>query len=707
MAEDLANHQGHEVVDPEDPNNLSSASSFHLSTRSDTDSTSSTSNAERRPRSRKRQNQSPSSDGTRSRSKRLKTSYSDSYRVLFNQVVEDVVYKTPSTVSTQRNESHIGIVTWSSRSKESFFQSTENSNPRDLPAIARVVDTKSESEVNAFFHFLDEANVNQHVRGDRKALLDAAMIPAACEITDECNAALEKAADALALYQEREDEKKEMEGRGNHWLLTSKLAKEIDFCLLNDLDGESKVAETVPSAVLLDLKSFLHLSSRLFMNSSNRELNWHSFAEKRQRPAIYYTAFSDFMNLVIAVTERLVQSALFLAASRLRSVDASGYHASRDVTGQDVRAALQISGMTPDAHDYWVGLARRCKLDVRDARGSIRKREVSGERLSYNEVEAILNEGRNQNGQYSRSTSSKRSRVASPGTGSSSSTSAGSTPDEEGSQPEETTEEDTPSSPALSDSKLISSSQKSLRSENRFDHDQLAYLSALDHHSSLEEEQRLWTLLDKTPLKSVNPEAVQLSKKLGPERKNPDDLVNWRDVTDYGAEWETNDSPVPPGSFAENRATWKIRRRELSQWEDLERVDETKGWDVSKSNADSDDEELSDSQSNPVGKRSVPQESATDQSDLSSRSSSDLEAESDEASDHNAEPLYESSSSASFSLEEDDEGMEIDEVSPLTRLQPVSSLQSASGDTDEDEQYSDRGSYSSADSHPVQANSDV
>lgn len=700
MAEDHRNHGDNEVADPE--------SSFHLSARSDSDSTSSPSNAEGRPRSRKRQNQSPSSDGTRSRSKRLKTSYSDSYRKLFNQVVEDVVYKAPPTVPTQRNESHIGIVTWSPRSKESFFKSIENSNARDLPAIARVVDTKSESEVNAFIQFLEEANVIQHVRGDRKALLDAAMIPAACEIPDECDAALEEAADALALYQEREDEKKEMEGRGNHWLLTPKLAKEIDRCLLNDLDGENKVAETVPSAVLLDLKTFLHLSSRFFMNSSNQELNWHSFAEKRKRPSIYYTAFSDFMNLVIAVTERLVQSALFLATSRLRSVDASGHHASRDVTRQDVRAALEILGMMPDAHDYWVGLARRCKLDVRDARGNIRKREVSGKKLSYNEVESILNEGRNQNGRYSRSTSSKRSRKASPGTGSSSPTLADSSPDEEGSQLEETTEEDTHSSPALSDSRLISSSPKSLRSENRFDHDQLAYLSALDHHSSLEEEQRLWTLLDKTPLNSINPEAVQLPQKPGPERKNPDDLVNWRGVIDYGAEWETNDSPVPTGSFAENRATWKTRRRELSQWEDIERVDEIKGWDVSDSNADSEDEELSDSQSSAVGKRSVPQESASDESGFSSRSSSDLEAESDEDSlDQHTEPLNEISSSASFSLEEDGEGMEIDEVSPPMRLQPVSSLQSASGDTDDEgEQYSDRGSCSSADSHPRHANSD-
>ncbi|KAG6991397.1 hypothetical protein G7Y79_00052g087370 [Physcia stellaris] len=628
--------------------------------------------------------------------------------MLFNQVVEDVVYKGPSTVPTQQNESRIGIVTWSPQSKESFFKSIENSNPRDLPAIARVVNTKSESEVNAFVHFLEEANVNQHVRGDRKALFDAAMIPAACEITDECDAALEEAADALALYQEREDEKKEMEGRGNHWLLTPKLAKEIDLCLLNDLDGENKVAETIPSAVLFDLKSFLHLSSRFFMNSSNQELNWRSFAEKRERPSIYYTAFSDIMNLVIAVTERLVQSALFLATSRLRSVDASGYHASRDVTRQDVRATLEILGMTPDTHAYWVGLARRCKLDVRDARGTIRKREVVGKRLSYNEVESILNERRNQNGQYSRSTSSKRSRNASPGIGSSSPISAGSTPDEEGSQLEETTEEDTPSSPALSDSKLISSSSKSLRSENRFDHDQVAYLSALDHHNSLEEEQRLWTLLDKTPLNSINPEAVQLPKKPGPERKNPDDLMNWRDIIDYGAEWETNDSPVPTGSFAENRATWKIRRRELSQWEDIERVDEIKDWDVSDSNADFEHEELSNSQSSAVRKRSVPQESASDESGFSTRSSSDLEAESDEDSlEQHAEPLNETSSSASFPLEEDGEGMEIDEVSPLTRLQPVSSLLSASGDSDDEgERYSDRGSYNSADSHPVHANRD-
>lgn len=541
---------------------VTSDSSFHAS---DPSTASYASSEERRPRSKKRKSRSPNQSTARPRSKRLKPSYSDRYRRLFNELLDDLAQVGPSTSLVNSGCTHNGIVAWSSQERQSLLKSIDKFGRNGFPPSARALGTKTHIEVCDFVRLLDEAKAKQHIHGLGRTLFDASTIPAALEISDECNTALEAAADALAMLQGKEDEKIERKTHGNHWLLTSKIAKQVDRCLNHGPDGEAKIAETIPSAVVLNLSAFLRLSSRLFMNSADHDCNWRSLIESRERPSIFFSAFSDLYNLFLTTTKRLVQATLYFAMSRLRAMDASTYRASRDVTSLDVRAALEVLSMKDTAHDYWVHVARRCRLNVVDRQGRLRKRNVSGRRMDYDNVEAILSQGRDARGHYARSQSRSGSRAESHTTDSSSQFGSSQVDSEPGS----VADDELPSSPALSDSRLTCESPTSIRAQNRFDHDQLAYISALDHRDSLQEEERLWALLDKTPPQVINVNTIKIPKNPGPERKGLEQLGNWHDDVQFSAEWETSGVRVREKEFARNRATWRKRRRPVSKWEDF------------------------------------------------------------------------------------------------------------------------------------------
>ena len=641
---DLDSH--HELIPHEQ--SLSSGSSFHAS---DLSTASSASSDERRPRSKKRRSGSPIQSTARPRSKRLRSSYSDRYRKLFNELVDGLSEAGPLVPLTNSGTTHNGIVAWSSQERQSLLKSIEKIGQHDSPLSAKALGTKTQLEVCDFVRLLDEAKAKQHIRGLRKTLLDAAMIPAALEISNECNDALEVAADALAMLQGKEDEKVERGNYGNNWLLTPKIAKQVDRCLSHGPDGEAKIAETIPSAVILNLSAFLRLSSRLFMNSAVHECNWRSLIEGRERPSIFFSAFSDLSNLFLTITKRLVQSTLYFAMSRIRAMDASGYRASPHVTSRDVRAALEVSSMKATAHGYWAHVPRRCRLDVVDRQGRVRKLKVSGRRMDYDEVEAILSQGRDMEGRYSRSQSHAGSKVLSQTTESSSQSGTS----QEDSEPGLVSDDQVPSSPALSDSKLTCESPDSIRAQNRFDHDQLAYMSALDHRDSLEEEEHLWALLDKTPPMVIDIDAIKIPKNPGPERKRLEELGNRRDDVEYSAGWETSEVHVPDDEFARNRATWRKRRRPVAKWEDLVHVDD--GDDTRDSNEDT---EASNGIGTTMSHGEVHDEdSLSDHAILSTGSNSDTESI-QAASSHEGDSIDEVSSSARFPFQDSNETMDAD-----------------------------------------------
>ena len=546
----------------------SSESSFHA-----TSSSVPSLNSQQRPsRPKKRKEPDQYLSDARARNKRSRASYSDRYRQLFNETVFDIVHGDAPAEHRPLDPGQVGIVNWVTEEKNKLFTAIERHGRHNLPAIATTIVTKADLEVNDFTHLLNDSNVNQNFHGEKSTLIDASTISAAVEISDECNHALENVADALALLQDKQAEDLEKEKYGSQWKLTPAIAKEINLLLGADPDGEATVAEGVPAAVLLNLKAFLDLSSRLFMNSANKEHDWRSFARKREHPSMLFTAFSDFAHLVHALTERLVQTAIFLASSRIRAVDASRHNPVRSVTCRDMKAAVGLLGLESNARDYWTSLARRCRLNVVDGRGRVRKRVLHGDILSYDEVEAVLAGGKTLEDQ--------RLNSSSPGHGAGKLSrpsyfplnSLPNSPVEVALESEPVSSDEIPSSPALSDSNLSSAHPKIVRRQNQFDYRQLNYASALDHRNSLKEEGRLWDLIAKPLIMNTNLPVVETPKNPGPARKDRDDLVEWRDETNYVAEWELGETSVPAEHFRRNRMTWRKRRRPMSRWEDVEEV---------------------------------------------------------------------------------------------------------------------------------------
>jgi len=497
--------------------------------------------------SRKRKSRSQSSAATQSRTKRLRTLYTDEYRQLYNETVLDAGNCGSKGYYEQ---SQLGLTTWSSSEKAVFFRTLALKGRDDLASITSAIVTKSEPEVRAYLLLLDEVSTEQQIYEPYDSLLDHSEILTALEVSPDCEVALEGAAGALAILQEKEDVKAEKTKHGDQWRLTSVIAGRIHEQLQEGPNGEAAVDETVPAAILLDLKAFLTLTKRLFMNSPDPELNYRTYTTARINPlSILHTAFSDFHSLVVSITRRLVQCAIFLAMSRLRAMSEKKRAPRRLVRGLDMIAALEISGMKPNAHDYWVGLARRCKLNVYKSDADLGK--PIGERLDYETVENILEQGRarrDKTGFYQRIPLEIFSRPATPSHGRPNSATSSDTASEHQNSLSDSDE----TSSASSNLPLDHHSPDALQAQDSYDQKQDVYISALDQQASLREETRLWAILGREPPSPIHPEDVDIPQEPVPEPKPLEEITDWRKSVSYGAEWGILETPVPEVEFQTN-----------------------------------------------------------------------------------------------------------------------------------------------------------
>lgn len=477
--------------------------------------------------SRKRKSQVSSSITNQSRRKRLKPFYSDSYRELFNEVVISGVDGNIGSGDEDLEQSQIGITTWSASEKSRFFDNLARKGRDDILEIAKTIGTKSEPEVRAYLLLLDEASTKQQIYSPNESLPGQNEIPAASEISLACESALENAADALAFLQQKDDEKAEKQKHGKQWRLTAKFIKNANRSLRRDPDSKAQGVELIPEANLLNLKNFLVLTQLFFMNSSDPDHHWQTHAvDGKERPSIFYTAFSDFNNLVLSVTRRLVRSAIFFAMSRLRAMDGSRIKANRQVRRNDVIAAVNVLGMKKDRHEYWVGLARRCKInvyEVDDAENGYKKK------MNHDMVELELDRPRDQRGYYTQKSSENSSRASSLSGDTTSSISSDSAPE----SPTFTSE---PSSHI--ELPLNHRSDEAINAQDQRDREEEAYISALDQQASLREEKHLWDMLDKTPLNPIEPDEIRIPKKPPNEPRPLGDIGDWRRWIHYVPEWE-------------------------------------------------------------------------------------------------------------------------------------------------------------------------
>ena len=496
------------------------------------------------------------------RVKRVKPSYNDKYRVLINSTLKEMTSRgCLEGVSLPSDQ--IGATSWSSEEKETFFFVLARRGRHDIKGIAADIGSKSESEVYIYLELLQNATAEKNAHVHRKHLLQIDDMEPALEVSQQCCAALDLAAEAVSVLQHIEEEKKEREEHASFSILTPSLAKWANRSLLAGEEGEQEVLQALPAATLLNLKSFLTLSKRVFMNSSVEENNWRTYAERRQSPSITYTAFSDTHTLAVSLIRRLIQSSMFFAMSRIRTMGTSSFYTPKQhVKTRDVIAALNVLGMEANGRKTWIGTARKCRLRVYE---TVTNWKVQGKRYSYDEVEAILSEENlGRRGRY-RSRSAGNEAVSQPPTDKSNASSAedvpegssSSSPDDSSAYQSESSLSDDRTSSTDPPSSSSSSSKHGLK-QQRLEQAEDAYLEAFDQKASKEEEKRLWELLGEDPSTKMDLEPIDLPPV--PRRANRQSSPDWTTWIDYSAEWENLDSPVPASSFAENR---KLGRRQL------------------------------------------------------------------------------------------------------------------------------------------------
>ena len=500
-----------------------------------------------RPRKRKIKQNFMSSQPS---SKRVKSSYNDDYRVLFNSTVKEVESKSSSETDDVLEEGQIGVTVWSSGEKAAFFRSLTRRGRQDIQSIATDIGSKSESEVCVYSDILLKAAVGQQTYGTHEKSLDTSDLKAALEVRGDCCAALDLAAEALSALRQIEEETAEKKRHKDLAILTPKIARWVERYVAVDHESNDEVSQRIPTAKLLNLMNFLALSKRFFMNSVIVEDNWRSYATRSNNsPSILYTAFSDFHAITISITQRLVQSSLFFAMSRLRAISASGQFKPRShVKRRDVMAALNVLGMKPDAKTFWAGMARKCKLRVYD---KVRQRQVFGRRYSYVEVERLLCPSRisdrDSSEMMTEDVNTSRSRKSRAPTVSSATTSKDSF-----SSDSISIEADW-SSPQSNDEGLLGTPLDPTKKQDSHGPLLDAYLEALDQQASLNEERRLWEMLGNDPAEKM--QSVDWKRLNSPfsKRRHKEHLTDWRDGLDYAENWETHDILAYGNEFANHQ----------------------------------------------------------------------------------------------------------------------------------------------------------
>ena len=455
--------------------------------------------------------------GSKRPRKRRRLRYNAAYHELFQSTADEITSGGVEGGDSYLQPSQVGLTLWSPEEKETLFMVVSKKGKDDLKAIAEAIGSKSEPEVHVYLQLLQGTSELQHHHG-------SVNVPAAFEVSEACTDVLDAAADAILAKEQELDEGREREVFGDLWLLDEALAT-----TLGDPTEDSETFRAVndhPQLLhaleILNLQSWLDLSSRIFMNPRDLTDNWRSYADKDQTPSIYASAFLDFHHLVVTVTKRLVSSAIFFAKSRLRVKETKKHGHGNNVRQEDVIAAVGVLGMEPDAIRFWHGAARRCRTDVYEG---VRIRKCLG-KYSYEEVERILIQP--EGGVSSVPVSPYKEHIPLPG--------------REKSAEDEIGDEDSD----------LDSTHESRDAEIS------GYAESLDLQASHEEEQHLWDLFPQILNRPLQTDfAPDLPKRKRVSPASEDEASNWRDYMDYQRPWQRYKTPVPLTSFARNRALYQ------------------------------------------------------------------------------------------------------------------------------------------------------
>ncbi|RHZ65948.1 uncharacterized protein CDV56_104353 [Aspergillus thermomutatus] len=474
----------------------------------------------------------------------------DAYTAEFAEAVNDTV---PSNVGSENyNATQNGVAIWTSEEKEILFSMLDRKGKNGAAEIAQAISSKSELEVQEHLKLLHRGLERQHLRDPHSRTIVLGEVPAALEISHECCKALDDYAELLALEEQRAED---VAGRKLHqkvWIVDREIAEMVEKQLEERDETPLPGSSVYVTAEFFNLNKWIRLSERFFMNAGGPRLedNWLNVACADETPSITADALADFYALAISVTRRLVHSTLFFAMSRLRNMRETGNRKARIVRSRDVKTALNVLNMPQDRFDFWVGLARRCSLQVADLR---HKKGWHSELLDYDEVEDILSGKVPVDASLdARSASRRRS---------------------ESRAPHVTIEDDENESDVYSSASSVLSSPETTPIDEPSVHFEDEHAEEIDQVNNASEEMRLWRLMGQpvpsgvSSLASNTEQGSKLRKPIG-ERKTKEDLVDWRDRTLYRSDWEEYGHDIHDlyEDLSENRRKRRrIERRTVTQ----------------------------------------------------------------------------------------------------------------------------------------------
>lgn len=347
--------------------------------------------------------------------KRAKGVFNAAYLNLLNRDIQDassglVHDDEKDAISPASENTQIGAVEWTAAERDVFFAAVGRRGRGDVEGISARIATKSEVEVQQYLALLDaigQRRRDSEGKGKGKGTgaggaLRPVDVPAAVEIGAECDVALEAAADALSLRQERYEEEVERKRWGSRWRVTASLARSLGESLhgrqgcsaksvlrpqeeqrADDEDEDegqerskklmraerketAKVLDEMPFLELFSLQNWIRLSDRVFMNSAVSDGDWRAVSEAHEPPAIQAAALAYFHSLAVGVVKRLLSAAVYMAESRIRK-EGFGDAAKRAklrVRVEDVVAAASSLGMKRNPREFWARCARRLRLNV-------------------------------------------------------------------------------------------------------------------------------------------------------------------------------------------------------------------------------------------------------------------------------------------------------------------------------------------------------
>lgn len=278
------------------------------------------------------------------------------------------------------------------------------------------------------------------------------------------------------------------------------------------------------------------------------ENNWTHWSE--EPPSIRHTALSDIHTLVVSLTKRLVQTALFMAMSRQRGMDGKIFNPRSLVRPSDVIAAIDCLG-APRKAKYWITLPRRLKLKVYMKTKQIRLKTDKNV-MPYAEVEDYLERINEQESTVTNagdegSKINMNSLILSAFEDSEPEGNA----DDELSDLDDSVEIDNgdPNSGVDTEDgyQFVDNAGRIHRSKTQgildakmaiLEDEEDAITEALDRKHSLETEKTLWQMMGKEPNKPLL-DTAEFPKEPTHGKKRFWEVSDWRDGVNYLAPWET------------------------------------------------------------------------------------------------------------------------------------------------------------------------